>query len=144
MYCQSNLVQVITLDKKKCPKCKQVLALCCFAKKRNSVADECRSCHSIYNRQHYEKRKEYYLEKANRWKKGRKKIITDLKASMVCSECGGKFPPASMDFHHRGGEEKKFNIGSYGTSVSLEVLMEEISKCDLMCSNCHRAKTYSP
>lgn len=56
-----------------------------------------------------------------------------------CADCGGSFPPVCMDFDHRG--DKKFNLGQYGKR-SIETLMAEIAKCDVVCANCHRIRTH--
>jgi hypothetical protein len=49
-----------------------------------------------------------------------------------------------MDFDHRPGEKKLFAMGSAGVQVrvSLEGLLAEIAKCDVVCANCHRIRTY--
>ena len=57
-----------------------------------------------------------------------------------CSDCGGEFPPECMDFDHVRGE-KKFGVGSYG-GRKLEVVLEEIQKCDIVCANCHRIRSH--
>ncbi|AJD82175.1 HNH endonuclease [Mycobacterium phage Cosmo] len=47
-----------------------------------------------------------------------------------------------MDFDHVRGV-KEFNIGSYRTkSYSLQRIRDEIAKCDVVCSNCHRIRTH--
>ena len=51
-------------------------------------------------------------------------------------DCDGTFPPYVMDFDHVRGE-KLYNVGEMGTH-SLEGIIDEISKCDLICANCHR------
>jgi hypothetical protein len=53
-----------------------------------------------------------------------------------CVKCGGSFPPAALDFHHK--EDKTFGIGNYAKSCSLERVAEEVLKCVLLCANCHR------
>lgn len=45
-----------------------------------------------------------------------------------------------MDFDHRPGEEKLFTIAS-ASEQPRAVLMAEIAKCDIICSNCHRIRT---
>jgi hypothetical protein len=48
-----------------------------------------------------------------------------------------------MDFDHVRGE-KRYTIGSLcGSNLSLDYLAEEISKCDVVCSNCHRLRTFA-
>jgi len=49
-----------------------------------------------------------------------------------------------MDFDHRDKNLKTGNIGSFVSQAYFkkEKLLEEINKCDLVCSNCHRIRTY--
>jgi len=72
-----------------------------------------------------------------RWFHKRKDIIAALKAQ-PCMDCGGTFPPECMDFDHL--RDKKFQI-SQSWNRRLDVLIEEISKCDPVCANCHRIRT---
>ena len=62
--------------------------------------------------------------------------------SAPCFDCGNCFPPECMDFDHREGEKKRFTVGA-GLKYSAEVLTVEIVKCDLVCSNCHRIRTFA-
>lgn len=71
-----------------------------------------------------------------------------LKAWMIelkskpCSDCGSKFDTCCMDFDHRIGEKKAYNLGSmFAHHYSKELIEIELAKCDLVCSNCHRIRT---
>jgi hypothetical protein len=46
-----------------------------------------------------------------------------------------------MEFDHREGEEKNAEISRL-VNFSIKRIEEEISKCDLVCSNCHRERTF--
>lgn len=61
-----------------------------------------------------------------------------------CLDCGKRFPTCCMDFDHRDPKEKCFSIGVGYRSVSLDALIAEIAKCDLVCANCHRIRTHKP
>lgn len=59
-----------------------------------------------------------------------------------CVDCG-EADPIVLEFDHRDGVEKSFNIGeSNHKSISLSRVIAEIAKCDVRCSNCHRRRTY--
>jgi hypothetical protein len=45
-----------------------------------------------------------------------------------------------MDFDHRPGEEKLFNVSRFCVA-SMQLVLAEVAKCDLVCSNCHRIRT---
>ena len=57
-----------------------------------------------------------------------------------CEECG-ETHPAALDFHHLEPETKSFNIAA-GATRSLESIKKELSKCVLLCANCHRKEHY--
>lgn len=46
-----------------------------------------------------------------------------------------------FDFDHRG--DKKFAISEKSGDVSHKTLRDEIAKCDLVCANCHRIRTFA-
>ena len=71
----------------------------------------------------------------------RKRIVDEAKSG-PCMDCGNRFPPVCMDFDHRPGEVKLGCVGSLKSwTAPIEIILEEIEKCDLVCSNCHRIRT---
>lgn len=54
-----------------------------------------------------------------------------------CQVCGYNKSLAAMDFHHRNETKKEFNIGNRWYK-KIEVIKDELDKCDLLCANCHR------
>lgn len=62
--------------------------------------------------------------------------------SNPCSDCGNCFDVCCMDFDHRDGTVKAYNVGSmFAHHYSRELIETEIAKCDLVCANCHRIRT---
>lgn len=48
-----------------------------------------------------------------------------------------------MDFDHLDGHKKVANIAVLVyRHQSLRMVMEEIKKCEVVCSNCHRVRTH--
>lgn len=48
-----------------------------------------------------------------------------------------------MHFDHLDGFTKEGNIATMVHNVKpLEVILKEISKCEVVCSNCHAERTY--
>jgi len=68
-----------------------------------------------------------------------RKYIKELKEKTPCKDCGKNYPSYVMHFDHL--HDKKFHIGSK-TSVSRSTLLEEISKCEIVCANCHAERTH--
>lgn len=62
-----------------------------------------------------------------------------LKLEAGCHDCGYNEYPEALDFDHVRGD-KEFNIGS-GNTYTIERLLAEIEKCEVVCANCHRLRT---
>lgn len=71
---------------------------------------------------------------------GRRSLLNEWKA-VPCQDCGHRYPPYVMDFDHVRGE-KRFNIGSNLLTPTIDELLDELAKCDVVCSNCHRERTH--
>ena len=46
-----------------------------------------------------------------------------------------------MDFDHRDGTTKVSSVTRL-INRSIEVLLAEVAKCDIVCANCHRIRTF--
>ena len=62
--------------------------------------------------------------------------------SNPCVDCGNTYPYYVMDYDHRDPGQKTNEISRLQVNRSLSKLKEEIAKCDLVCSNCHRIRTH--
>ena len=58
------------------------------------------------------------------------------RAGGKCQRCGYSKCVRALEFHHRNPLEKDFGISKILTK-NIEVLKQEVDKCDLLCSNCH-------
>jgi hypothetical protein len=47
-----------------------------------------------------------------------------------------------MDFDHRPGEPKRMAVSRMIGRVGTATMMAEVAKCDIVCANCHRRRTY--
>jgi hypothetical protein len=65
----------------------------------------------------------------------RRTLLAELK-DFPCMDCGVKYIPAVMEFHHRDPSEKDGTV----TKVAYTKMREEAAKCDLLCANCHRIR----
>jgi len=65
-------------------------------------------------------------------------IIQAYKQRRSCEVCG-ESRVVCLDFHHRVKEHKKFDISAgVHDDLSIERLRDEMEKCMIVCSNCHR------
>src|SRR4029079_13877073 len=59
-----------------------------------------------------------------------------------CSDCGRTFAPYQMDYDHRDPWTKSFRLTSGAAlGASMERLLAELAKCDVVCAVCHRIRT---
>lgn len=130
---------------KRCVTCKTEKPLDEFnklAKSLDGKQPRCRDCH----KRMYLANRESHIARVNaRSKKVRKKLLDyvwELKRK-PCSDCGMSYHPVAMDFDHVRGVKSR-DIGKLiQREPSLERLHEEIDKCDLVCANCHRVRTFT-
>lgn len=85
----------------------------------------------------YADRREYFIMAVSRRRrKIKEKAILYLGGA--CQLCGYSKYQGALDFHHLEPTSKTFGIGSQGHSRSWERVKQELDKCILVCSNCHR------
>ncbi len=65
-------------------------------------------------------------------------FIRSLKKS-PCVDCGKSYPFYVMHFDHL--RDKKRGLSDMKTA-SKETILKEVSKCELVCANCHAERTY--
>jgi hypothetical protein len=132
------------LETKFCGSCQQTKGLTEFNKKKNGYQSKCRDCSKAWYKNYYDT---YDRERTRLVAKNaaiRLELRDRVKAlkSQPCMDCGESYPYYVMDFDHQ--YDKKFNIG-YAVSKNFPIsrILEEIVKCDVVCSNCHRIRTHS-
>jgi hypothetical protein len=91
-----------------------------------------------------QKRKERYGEHLERLAGGEgrkhrmKQYGQQAKEGRPCFDCGVAYPNYVMDFDHVRGTKDR----DVSACTTLAMLKREIAKCDLVCANCHRERTF--
>lgn len=88
----------------------------------------------------YQRNKLYYRERDRKRVARLREVLNEAKAK-PCMDCGVSYPPYVMDFDHVRGEKVR-NVAKLSQFSSEAKLLDEIAKCDLVCSNCHRERTW--
>lgn len=74
----------------------------------------------------------------------RKQYCNKVKMERGCMMCGYDHSPLALDFHHRIEEEKYEPLSQLcNKQRAWKLIYEEIDKCAVVCSNCHRILTWS-
>ena len=99
----------------------------------------------VYHRNWYAKQtKQRKAQKTRLQRERRQRTAAWLKAyktSIGCEYCPEN-DHKCLDFHHCKGR-KSFDLSrATGIGISLETIKNEIAKCIILCSNCHRKTTF--
>ena len=132
-------------DTKKCSVCQEEKTESCFGfknKKLGKLQSRCKECQAEYHKKHYQLNKQRYLDKTKirnkKYKKENKDFINQYKSSKGCQYCKEK-TAVCLDFHHKDQTLKEANISRMkNSSHSKKTILQEMSKCIVVCSNCHR------
>lgn len=132
---------------KGCPRCQTIKPLTEFALRNshlNKRQSYCRACCNKLRRIQYERDKA--SGKARRYQEQAyalcRKIIHEAK-DRPCVDCGQRFHFAAMDFDHLPHYSKRANISWLVGCGMVSALKIELRKCDVVCANCHRVRTYN-
>jgi len=86
-------------------------------------------------------------------------LVDSIKLEKGCSKCGYKKNPRALEFNHidpatkyRDKNGKSVDIArmslasgknsSVKSRYSIKTILNEISKCEILCANCHREHTF--
>ena len=77
----------------------------------------------------------------NSFRKKRRDMVNNIKLKKGCELCGYNKHAAALHFDHLDTTTKSFNI-SQDVKKKWTDIEEEISKCRVLCANCHSVHTY--
>jgi hypothetical protein len=89
---------------------------------------------------HYENNKGKYIESSKAARMRKKAKLAKIK-DKPCLDCGVKYPHYVMEFDHIS-DNKVASIADLMMYKAWQTVLDEIAKCELVCANCHRARTY--
>ena len=77
-------------------------------------------------------------ENVKRWRQNTKEKIVKVMGG-CCQICGYDKCNAALELHHINPEEKEIGIAQFmANPVSWHKIVNELTKCSLLCANCHR------
>ena len=104
----------------------------------------CRECKKICQKRYYSKSKLQYLNTIYKSRAKRKQANIDLVVqhfkSHACVDCGEN-DIRILEFDHVRGVKRANVSHLMAHGYSLEVLINEIAKCEVRCAKCHMIKT---
>lgn len=129
-----------------CSKCGIEKSLDDFANKNGKKESRCKECKNAYYRE--------YWKRPGTWDKHKQRVASNRKTYATknqllvldrlasgCVDCG-ESDVRVLEFDHLPEFQKLANVSSL-VSGSSDKLIEEMNKCDVVCANCHKRRTYS-
>lgn len=126
----------MNINTKKCISCGQDKCLDEFSFTKGKPREKCKICLKQYMNDHYNKNKTTYIDYSKTKQKHNKEWFNEFKSTLKCTQCGENHP-AVLDFHHVDPNTKDKNVSDM-MKFSIKKIKEEVNKCIVLCSNCHR------
>lgn len=115
-----------------------------FNRRGTGYQRKCRACSKRLSNDHYLANKDLYKRRVAKRKQTLSEAIDAIKARTPCADCGNKFHPCAMDFDHLDATQKIADVSRLRSmNVNMKRILDEIAKCELVCANCHRIRTYN-
>ena len=132
---------------KTCNRCKQELPFGDFNRKgKNKYQPHCKPCGREYSKELYHRNRSQNAEKQRLAKKIRrdniKADIRKLKNETPCMDCEVQYPYYCMDFDHVNGKKITHISDMIQNGAARWKIFSEITKCEIVCANCHRTRTF--
>jgi hypothetical protein len=149
---------------KKCYKCKEEKPFTEFSldpSRKDGYTNRCKLCKKIYSKNEYTKKGDSIRLKSNQYrldnpqkirgynqKQSEKRLTMKMDALKYkggkCVDCGIESNVNNrviFDFHHKDPLKKEVSLSSSSMiSLTWERICQELDKCELLCSNCHKLR----
>lgn len=122
----------------------------CGCRPARESKTKCQGCANKNNRYKYNedgKKLPQFRDYDNRYSRERwlriKNQVNEYKLQKGCVVCGYNEHYIALDFDHLPGHDKVNNIAVLcARGNTWETIKREIDKCEVVCSNCHRIRTW--
>jgi hypothetical protein len=110
------------------------------SKNKDKLQSYCKKCAVEKRMQKYNENRDGEREYKKQYSKNNSIKLKKYKESLPCADCGIYYPSYVTDFDHIFNDKSAdvSNMMTYGW----QRIFKEIKKCELVCANCHRERTY--
>jgi len=96
-----------------------------------------------YQKKYYKNNRQYYIDKSKKRREKIKELYIEYKKTLKCEVCGEN-RWYCLDFHHIT-DDKIIEISrTIRRAWGWTRIMKEISKCKVLCRNCHAEVHFKP
>lgn len=128
---------------RRCGRCQRSLPRAVFARHGDGYQSYCRDCQKEYDAAWYRANKERRRAKVRTDREAHVAWLDSLKEGKPCADCGQAYPTYVMEWDHLPGVEKTLVIADTRKAAhSRKRILAELEKCELVCANCHRERTF--
>lgn len=141
---QASVGATPALPTKRCCKCKISKPVSDYHKRSaGRLQSICKPCRKVVDRNYLVANRARVLATKREYQRAYQDFFRSLKDG-PCSDCYGRFHPEAMHWDHLPGQVKVMAISAMiKERMSRESILSEISKCDLVCANCHAVRTWN-
>lgn len=128
------------MSEKQCVRCLETKQKTEFHLRKNSkdgLQTLCKVCAISNAKDHYQLYKKEFKTRSKKYYFIIKQVISIIKEKYGCQNCRCK-DEICLDFHHVDPKTKLYQVGSIISKKNIELIVTEINKCIVVCSNCHR------
>ncbi|HZN16349.1 MAG TPA: hypothetical protein VFB78_18945 [Acidimicrobiales bacterium] len=129
--------------RKRCSTCRQWKPLNDF-NRRSTAKDgrqwSCRSCNSDYHRRNKARHNAQIHARTKREVRANTERLWAYLLGHPCVDCG-EADPVVLEFDHL--RDKRRNVAQLVRGWPWSTVLAEIAKCEVVCANCHRRRTYT-
>jgi hypothetical protein len=126
-----------------CTSCKNRQPIEDFHRRGGGTQSWCKSCRKQYDAEYWQRTR---VRRMHLRKQHRRRLVDwyrAMKEDAPCTDCGGAFHHAAMQWDHLPGRPKRREVSNMIlTGFRRETILEEIAKCELVCANCHAVRTF--
>lgn len=108
-------------------------------KHKNIRQSACKICQSEATKKHYQNNSAIYKKRAKNYRIKVQSRFMEWLSNKECIDCKEN-DPIVLDCDHI--RDKKFSISKMvRDAMPWDTILDELSKCEIRCANCHRKKT---
>lgn len=127
---------------KVCCKCRETKDITSFHQaktRKDGLHPVCKLCRKIEHAEYYIRNKKRVILRTQKSRQRTNKIVLEYLQTHPCIDCGEK-DIRCLDFDHVRGTKEACIAELRGAAT--KTIIDEISKCEVRCANCHRKKTF--
>jgi len=128
--------------KQHCGGCRKTKPIAEFHRRGSGWQSLCKTCRREYDAKYWRRTR---VDRIQLRKVYRRELMAWYRAlkSGPCVDCGSTFHHAAMHWDHLPGMSKRREVSNMVLrGFRRKTILDEISKCDLVCANCHAVRTF--